>query len=253
MWAVMEQKKETDGLQAPCGYVVIYVDDFLAAGPRGLVDSIIKRINEEWVCSLPEWIHHEGWTKFCGMELRWNGDGDLHVAQPSYIAELIKRHNVECARPVPFSKPEIPENPQMTPEAIRAAQGLVGELLRLSVRTRPDVSFGVQHVTRCSQEVVKVGMEMMAYLYGTKELGLMYGGCKGDRGPDGGLPFARSMRRLEMYADISFARLGEKSHQGVLGFYGGALVQWESSRQPFATLSTAGSRTGGLHRGHDHG
>ena len=77
------------------------------------------------------------------MELRWNGDGDLHVAQPSYIAELIKRHNVECARPVPFSKPEIPENPQMTPEAIRAAQGLVGELLWLSVRTRPDVSFGV--------------------------------------------------------------------------------------------------------------
>ena len=108
------------------------------------------------------------WTKFCGMELRWNGDGDLHVAQPSYIAELIKR-----------------------------------------------------------------------YLYGTKELGLMYGGCKGDRGPDGGLPFARSMRRLKMYADISFAPMGEKSHQGVLGFYGGALVQWESSRQPFATLSTA--------------
>ena len=42
-----------------------------------------------------------------------------------------------------------------------------------------------------------------------------------------------------MYADISFAPMGEKSHQGVLGFYGGALVQWESSRQPFATLSTA--------------
>ena len=33
-----------------------------------------------------------------------------------------------------------------------------------------------------------------------------------------------------MYADISFAPLGDKSHQGVLGFYGGALVQWESSR-----------------------
>ena len=64
VWAVMEQKKETDGLQAPCGYVVIYVDDFLAAGPRGLVDSIIKRINEEWVCSLPEWIgpSSAGWS-----------------------------------------------------------------------------------------------------------------------------------------------------------------------------------------------
>ena len=79
----------------------------------------------------------------------------------------------------------------------------------------------------------------MAYLYGTKEMGPKYGCCRGDRGPDGNLPFARSIKRLEMYADISFAPLGEKSHQGVLGFYGGALVQWESNRQSFATLSTA--------------
>ena len=148
VWAAMEQKKETNEPQAPSGYVVIYVDDFLAAGPRGLVDSIIKRIKEEWVCSMPEWVHHEGWTKFRGMEMRWDGDGDLHVAQPSYIAELMKRHNVECARPVPFSKPEIPENPQITPEAVRAAQGLVGELLWVSVRTRPDVSFGVSRMSQ---------------------------------------------------------------------------------------------------------
>ena len=121
----------------------------------------------------------------------------------------------------------------VTQDGIREAQGLVGELLWVSVRTRPDVAFEVswvsQHVTRCPLEVVKAGKDMMAYLHGTKDLGLALRG-RAD------LPFTRSMRRLDMYADISFAPQGEKSHQGVLGFYGGALVQWEPGRQPFCTL-----------------
>ena len=37
------------------------------------------------------------------------------------------------------------------------------------------VSWMSQHVTRCSLEVVKAGKDMMAYLYGTKDLGLVYG------------------------------------------------------------------------------
>ena len=89
---------------------------------------------------------------------------------------------------------------------------------------------------------MKAGKDMMAYLHGTKDLGLVYGRCLGDRGAEGDLPFARSMRRLDMYTDISFAPQGEKSHQGVLGFYGGALVQCKSGRQPFCTLKWAISR-----------
>ena len=43
-----------------------------------------------------------------------------------------------------------------------------------------------------------------------------------------------------MFSDISFAPAGERSLQGILGFYGGGLVQWEASRQAFVVLSTAG-------------
>ena len=132
----------------PCGYLVIYVD-FLAVGPTSLVENVIKRINQEWVCSAPEWVKKAGWTKFCGMELKWDEDGEtLRVRQPSYISELMQRHEVMLAKPAPFYKPEVPENPVVTQDGIREAQGLVGELLWVSVRTRPDVAFGVSWMSQ---------------------------------------------------------------------------------------------------------
>ena len=47
------------------------------------------------------------------------------------------------------------------------------------------------------------------------------------------------MNRIELYADVSYAPGGGRSHQGVMAYYGGALVQWLSVRQAFTTLSTA--------------
>eukprot|EP00435_Cladocopium_sp_Y103_P071700 s225_g38.t1 len=42
-----------------------------------------------------------------------------------------------------------------------------------------------------------------------------------------------------MFSDISFAPAGERSLQGILGFYGGGLVQWEASCQAFVVLNAA--------------
>ena len=72
-------------------------------------------------------------------------------------------------------------------------------------------------------------------------MGLYYGVLGEDEGygPDGSLPFARSMRRLELHADVSFAPQGGRSVQGVVAMYGGAPVQWESSRQTCVAMSTA--------------
>ena len=123
------------------------------------------------------------------MELKWDEDGEtLRMAQPSYISELMQRHEVVMAKPAPFYKPEVPENPVVAQDGIREAQGLVGELLWVSVRTRSDVAFeGFVDVATCHLPTF---------------MGLVYGRCLGDRGAEGDLPFARSMRRLEMYASL---------------------------------------------------
>ncbi|CAJ1376698.1 unnamed protein product [Effrenium voratum] len=224
------------------GHLVVYVDDMMVCGPDTVVQGCLDRIASEWSCSPPEWVGRQDWTKFCGFELRW-ADGGLLLGQPSYIGELVHRHGVQQSRPVPFSKPEVPESLEVNAVDIKEAQGLVGELLWLSVRTRADISFGVswmaQHITKCPQLVVKAAMEMIGYLRGTQSLGLCYARCVGGRGPDGALPFAHAMNRIELYADVSYAPGGGRSHQGVMAYYGGALVQWLSVRQAFTTLSTA--------------
>ena len=71
--------------------------------------------------------------------------------------------------------------------------------------------------------------------------GLVYSPCSCDRGFDGQLPIQRHERLIETYADVSFAPQGGRSVQAVIAMYSGAPIQWESSRQPFATMSTAES------------
>ena len=86
-----------------------------------------------------------------------------------------------------------------------------------------------------------MGQGILEYLAGTPDLGLMYEGRQGDRGPEGNLPIPRHEKLIESFSDISFAPQGERSLQGILTCVGGAPLLWEATRQAFATLSTAES------------
>ena len=87
---------------------------------------------------------------------------------------------------------------------------------------------------------MKTAQQVFGYLKGTETQHISYGVCTSDdRGPEDDLPFHREMQQVEMFSDISFAPAGKRSLQGILGFYGGGLVQWEASRQAFVVLSTA--------------
>lgn len=88
----------------------------------------------------------ERWTKFSGFELRWSSaeeDSGLYVGQQAYIQELLSRHPEvkPSAAPFPGVPDEEPET-EVTLEQVRKAQALVGELLWVSVRSRPDLAFG---------------------------------------------------------------------------------------------------------------
>ena len=97
-----------------------------------------------------------------------------------------------------------------------------------------------RHSTKKPGFVCQLGKEVVEYINGSTGTALEYGRCDPtDRGPDDGLPFPRSMRRLEAYADVSFAPQASRSIQGVLVLYGGSPIMWESSRQSCITLSTA--------------
>ena len=226
------------------GNLVVYVDDLLVLGDDSASSDLMTKILSTWKCSDPEWVNEKGWVKFCGFEIRRHGNS-LLIGQPSYIKELIKRHQITTQRTVPFAKQEGEEPEEnVDPATVKAAQGIVGELLWVSIRTRPDIAYGVsqlsQAVSRRPQWVVEEGIRMLEYLAGTTELCLEYARCpEQDWGMENSLAFPRSMQRMEIHADASFSPNGTKSHHGIMAFVGGGLVQWESTRQPFAVLSSA--------------
>ena len=235
---------------AVVGYVVVYVDDLLVLGEKPTVQAFLDQVRATWTCSEPEWVDDN--LKFCGFEVTRRGSA-ICINQQAYAKELCARHECRRSRPTPVSTTmaaavseldmEAPQS--QNPAMVKQAQSLTGELLWLAVRTRPDLSYVVSLVGRLStrhpEVAVQLGKEAIGYVFGTVDKGLEYGVCEETRrhGGDSYLPFTRSMRRLECFADVSFAPNAGKSIQGIVAMYGGAPVQWESSRQSCIALSTA--------------
>ena len=129
MWRILCKGGDAPGEEVrPDGYrqvgmVVVYVDDLMVLAEPHAKHSFLKRLKEEWTCSTPEEVDHEGWVRFCGFELQWSGQGDhkkLKVGQQSYTRDLLNRHQVEHPRPVPMTKAdaELPEEEQPAIENI---------------------------------------------------------------------------------------------------------------------------------------
>ena len=241
------------------GYVVVYVDDLLIVGGSTTVQEGLNRIRSQWECSEPSWVNSDDWTRFCGLELRWQGD-NLLLGQPAYAKELGQRHGELPPKLTPLPKIDGELEPEVDPsiDDVRRAQGLVGELLWLSVRSRPDLSYAIslmgRHVTRCPKKVLELGEHVLGYVQQTWDQALSYGPCSEDWGEPGGdgcddLGRGTSLRDLQVFSDASHAPGGGRGHQGLIVTWAGAPVQWESRQQPFGTLSSTESELVGYVEG----
>ena len=246
LWRVLGDNKTT------LGFMLVYVDDLMVLGPLDVVESVIDQIRKVWTCSTPEFFNTETTTKFCGFELKHkkhdgDGFGPILVGQESYARELCNRHGNPKPRPTPMSstlsdKMPLEKDDEIDLQTLRKAQGITGEILWLSVRSRPDLAYVAGVMGRLASKnpsyVIDLGKEVIGYVAGTTSMCLEYGRCDPNQFKDI-LPFARSMTRLEVFADISFAPGGGRSIQGIVAMLGGCPVQWESSRQTCISLSTA--------------
>ena len=242
LWKIFEGSGDS---RVCVGHVLIYVDDVLVIAPQRVREGFMSRLKQEWSTSEPETVTDQEWIRFCGLELRWEDDRRLCLAQPSYTKDLLERHGTVRTRNCPMPKVETPTEaePDMTKDEIKAAQMITGELLWLSVKSRPDITFAVSLMSRFLSKnpkwVKNLGNCVLEYLAATPTRGLIYEPCGLDRGPLNNLPIARHEELIEAYADISFAPQGGRSCQGIVLFYAGSPIQWEASRQPFCAMSTA--------------
>ena len=220
----------------------------MVLGPQRIRARFLTRLKSEWNCATPEEVSQDKWTRFSGFELQHGEDGtSIKISQTSYIKEMLSRHGTTSGKSVPMPKWDTEEGPEenITKRDIKEAQALTGELLWVSLRSRPDIAFAVsqmgQQVTKRPRWAVQVGKHVLGFLFSTTDYCLNYRSEVEGHGFDDSLQIPRHERLIEAYSDISFAPEGNGSCQGVIVLSVGSPVQWEANRQSFCTLSTAES------------
>ena len=258
MWHVMSTEAPQNSFTAVMdrgirvGMVLSYVDDIEIMGQRCVVDDTLTQLRDMWRTSIPEWVSDTSWLKFCGLQLRWR-NGSLLVGQPDYAREVLNRYpDVKpCTYPLPkLSDDQEEENIDL--KDVKKCQAIVGELLWLSTKTRPDLSYAVSYlgsrVAKAPRRVLTLANHVLGYLKHTVDVALeykKYGGC----GQMDGSGRLLGENRVEVYSDASFAPHGERSHQGLMAYWKNSLIHWESKAQPFCTVSTTESELLGYTEG----
>ena len=141
LWALKEK-----GVDQPLVFMIVYVDDIMVTAESQVAQSFMECLQSHWTTSPPEFVNESRWVKSCGLELRRDDRGGLLVGQQAYARELIRRHEVSRTKPVPMTRTMHDEEETPDPVKLKEAQGLLGELLWVAVRSRPDLSFTVSMV-----------------------------------------------------------------------------------------------------------
>ena len=208
------------------------------------MSSFFGWLSKKWECDDLSVLSEENPIQFLGMELHYS-NGGIEVSQEGFIRELLRSHQHKGGRAKTQGSKEtlimsVEEEAEMFEAApvdlkgkehlVKEAQRLVGEMLWLSSRSRPDIQYATavmsSRITRCPEAVITIGHRLLDYLHET-----MY-----DR-----VRFANDAndpQELLTYTDSSFAPSSGRSYGSIAIFYGSCPLAWRSARQPLVSLST---------------
>ena len=173
LWLVKDSQNDT------CiGTLGVYVDDLMFWVEPLELENLLAAVQGLWKCSKPEYADQEGGLTFCGVEIEQDGL-ETRVHQRTYLRELLKRY--DNPRPS-ITLPEFrSDSGDETPDAesIHAAQKIVAELTWLSGRSRPDISYTVNKLSRMVSKyptlVKESGLQVMKFLAFAQDWSLAYG------------------------------------------------------------------------------
>ena len=198
-----------------------------------------------------------------GMEVFQTVSGAFEVHQRGYILDLLRSHDMQDAPGTQLPCPrdwitdEVPEEAEtFSEEELRFGQRVVGEQLWLTMRTRPDLQFVVQHmaqwVSKRPRRVAKTAKRVLAYLVTTLDFKLVLGENSGAAAANSSAAASSSSNSdsssikkgetprviLVGYSDSSFAPYGARSYGAAVVTVCASPVAWKSGRQQMITLST---------------
>ena len=228
--------------------LLVYVDDFLAVGPRQVLQPLLTQLLHVWKGSNPDFLGREpgdvDTLRFLGLGIELGEqEGTWLVYQHAFLQEMFGEYLKDRRTPgEPDSYSNKPDHhahkarvkhpvlrPDQDPLEHTPILRLVGVLLWVSLRTRPDISWAVARITRLAssdESRARVCVKHVAqYLKWTLHFALFYEPV--------------TDRKWHCYTDASWSPEGDYSHQAVAIFYDPNLVAWQSQRQSLVALSSA--------------
>ena len=184
-YAGLEQRVQPKDVMALCG---IYVDDYLSVGPHDIVTSFLEHLRSIWKTTDPVFLAPGLEPSFLGITLELTTVG-LLLHQKTYTEAFLeeykdvtpKRQRATTGEPEHFDKdaksPPDMTNPEHV-EWVKRAQKILGALLWLSTRTRPDIACAVSLAAQSlwhNLDHLKIRLRhLLQYLNTTKTFGLLY-------------------------------------------------------------------------------
>ena len=185
--------------------------------------------------------------RILGLEVTRDYDeGPLAITQTAYIDSILERFGMKDAKAAhtPGYGPELSaeqsEDKLLGAEATKLYQSITGSLLHLAQRTRYDLCYAVNELTRSCSKPAEIHMtaakHALRYLRGTTDLPIVY---------------KRAQFRMVSYTDASFGANPDnrKSTTGYLFLLGGGLISFGSKTQSLTAQSTVESELQALSYG----
>lgn len=212
-------------------YVILYVDDFLIAGPsRSRIQEIAHGLNKRF-----ELKELGDVSYFLGFDISRDREArTIHLSQRTYIENLLDKYGASemngVQTPWPAGLTLSKKDTTVSQDVIQKYMKLTGSLNWIATGTRPDITYTVNQLASAnngpSTSHHDLAKHLLRYLKRTSSFGLTLGGAD----------------NLSMitYADASFADDVDTRHSmgGYIVTIGGAPVAWKSKRQTFVTLSS---------------
>ena len=138
-----------------CGLVVSHVDDLLMAGNEEFEREVERKLSEFFKLSKIE----TGIFRYCGCRISIEEDGSIKLDQNEYADKLEKIEIMEGQD----------ENREVTAAEQKQIRGKIGEMLWISLMTRPDLAFEVNRIAgEITKATVKTLKEINSLISRTK-------------------------------------------------------------------------------------
>eukprot|EP00439_Symbiodinium_sp_Y106_P072524 s1692_g13.t1 len=253
LWHVVQVSSQSgesqEGHEQKLGAIALYVDDILIGGSAGVTEAVVRALQAQWELSAPERLTSAGdYMKFAGYELVRTEQG-YRLHQSSYALDILDQYcdEIPGTETTPAVKTyKIPDEFESldTLSVTRKAQAIIGQLLWLSNRTRPDLSYGVnmaaQRIVACPLEALERARHLIRYVRHAPEVGLHYKSPSEKCGRWHQLKYPETATSIDAYSDASFAADDQCRSFGCTQlFWGGAMIAWSAGRQTLLASHTA--------------